>query len=211
MLQNRIFIVLYIKLLPLRLNFRIMKQYKNKLFAVLFAAFALVAFSSCSNDDDYEWRRGTLNLSTESDKDPIYTDNRGRFSFYYDLRAEDISGIDARRLNIVDVRSYESEIFLFYGELFRPGDRINIRLEADGVKPCTLRMEVFYNSVNNDNEAIVVDADYPILQDFMSEMAYNLARRGQLRFYIDGELLNTPQYTYFDFEVINDFDFEIRY
>jgi len=183
-----------------------MKQNKNKLLAVLFTVFALVGFSSCSDSDDYEWKRGTLNLSTEYDDEPIYTDSRGRFSFSYDLRAEDIRGLDVRRLDIVDVRSYESEIFLFYGELFVPGDVINIRLEADGVNPRTLRM-----AVNNNKEAIVIDADHPLLVDFMCDLAYNLARRGQLNFYIDGELLNTPQYTYFDFEVKNIFDFEIRY
>ncbi|MDR2950379.1 MAG: hypothetical protein LBV71_14400 [Prevotella sp.] len=183
-----------------------MKLYKNKLFAVILTVVAVVTFSSCSSDDDYEWRRGTLNLSTEFDKDPIYTDNKGRFSFSYDLRAEDIGGIDARRLDIVDVRSIESEVFLFYGELFVAGDHVNIRLSADGVNSRTLRM-----IVDNDKEAKVIDADYHLLQEFMSDMAYNLARRGQLNFYIDGELLDIPQQTYFDFEVKNIFDFEIRY
>lgn len=182
-----------------------MKLNKNKLFVVLLTIFTLVAFSSC-HVDDYEWRRGTLNFSTEFDDEPIYTDNRGQFSFYYNLVAEDIGGINARALDIVDVRSYESEVFLFYGELFRPGDLINITLEADGVNPRTLRM-----IVNDNREAIVIDADHPLLVQFMCDMAYNLARRGQLKFYIDGELLNTPQYTYFDFEVRNDFDFQIRY
>jgi hypothetical protein len=106
----------------------------------------------------------------------------------------------------VDVKSYDSEIFLFQGELFRPGDLVNIRLEADGVNPRTLRM-----TVNNNREAMVIEADYPLLIEFMCDMAYNLALRGQLKFYIDGELLNIPQNTYFHFEVRNDFDFEIRY
>lgn len=183
-----------------------MKYYMNKLCIILFTLLILVGFSSCETEDNYEWRRGTLNLSTEFDDEPIHTDNRGRFSFSYDLRAEDIGGIDVRRMEIVDVSSYSSEIFLFRGELFRPGDLINIRLGADGVNTRILRM-----IVGNDREAIVIDADHYLLKEFMADMVYNLARRGQLRFYIDGELVSTPQSTYFDFEVLNDFDFEIRY
>jgi len=186
-----------------------MKRFKNKLFAVLFAVTALVAFSSCESDD-YEWLRGTLNLSTVNDADPIYTYEGGLFSFSYNLRAEDIGGIDARRLDIVDVRSYESEVFLFYSNLFRPNDRINIRLRADGVKSYTLRMIVIVND-NGDRVAMVIDEDLYLLKEFMSSMAYNLARNGQLKFYIDGELLSTSQDTSFDFEVRNDFDFEVRY
>lgn len=182
-----------------------MRFTKNKLFATILTIVTVVTFSSCTTDE-YEWRRGTLNLSTENNSEPVYTDNRGRFSFSYDLRAEDIGGIDTRRVEVVDVRPYSSEIFLFRGELFRPGDLINIRLEADGVNPRTLRM-----IVNNNRDAMVIDADHPLLQEFMSDMVYILARRGQLNFYIDGELLNIPQKTYFDFKAVNEFDFEVRY
>jgi len=182
---------------------------KNIFVAVLFSIIALVSFSSCESDR-YEWKRGTLNLSTEFDEEPIYTDSHGGFSFWYDLRAEDIRGIDARRLDIVSVESYSSEIFLFYGELFRPGDRINIRLKADGVNNCALRMRVVVMD-NGSVEALVIDEDYYLLKGFMADMAYNLSRRGQLRFYIEGELLDIFQPTSFDFEARNDFDFEVRY
>lgn len=183
-----------------------MKPYK--LLAAVFTIITLFTFSSCETDD-YEWKRGTLNLSTEQDKDPIYTDNRGQFNFWYDLRAEDIRGIDARRVDIVDVKSYNSEIFLFKGELFRLGDLVNIRLRADGMDRCALRMRVVNR--NGSIEAMVIDEDYGLLKGFMEDMVYNLAYRGQLRFYVEGELLNIRQSTAFDFEVINDFDFKIRY
>jgi hypothetical protein len=178
---------------------------KNIFIAVLFSIVALVSFSSCESDH-YEWKRGTLNLSTEFNDEPISTDSHGRFSFWYDLRAEDIGGIDARRSDIVSVESFSSEIFLFHAPLFRLNDIINIRLKADGVNGCVLRM-----IVNQSKEAQVIDDDYRLLKGFMADMAYNLSRRGQLRFYIEGELLNISQSTRFDFEVRNDFDFEIRY
>ncbi|MBK5721478.1 hypothetical protein JGH11_11405 [Dysgonomonas sp. Marseille-P4677] len=183
-----------------------MKSYK--LLAIVFSIVTLFIFSSCESDH-YEWRRGTLNLTTEFDDEPIYTDNRGRFNFSYDLRAEDIKGIDTRRLDIVDVESYSSEIFLFRGELFRVGDLINIRLAADGVNGVGLRMIVVNN--NGGREAMVIDEDLYLLKRFMADMAYRLARNGRLVFYIDGELLDIFQPTYFDFEVVNDFNFEIRY
>ncbi len=74
---------------------------------------------------------------------------------------------------------------------------------------CALRMRVVNR--NGSIEAMVIDEDYGLLKGFMEDMVYNLAYRGQLRFYVEGELLNIRQSTAFDFEVINDFDFKIRY
>lgn len=178
---------------------------KNIFIAVLISIIVLFSFSSC-DEDKYEWRRGTLNLSTEFDEYPIETDDYGSFEFWYDLNANNIKGLDVYNSDIVSVESLSSEIFLFEGELFVPGDLINIRLNADGVRGVALRM-----IVESDNVAVVIDEDYNLLRTFMADMAYSLVRKGQLRFYVEGELLDIPQYTYFDFKLVNKFDFEIRY
>jgi len=148
-----------------------MKNYRNRLFAVVFLVFTLFSFSSCENDR--RWKATTLDFEVDV---PIRSD--GYFNYTVRILDTDITDFRPSREDLIDIRTLNAWLIL---SNMNRRDRINLRLVADG--------NIVYDyiptiSPNIDNEFVINDNAYV---DFMADVIDVIRRRGYVDITITGD------------------------
>lgn len=126
-----------------------MKKYANKLLAVSLVVFALLAFSSChSDDDDYFWRKGTLDISFD-----LYpSTNNGYVETTTTVYIDEIPEFNPNREDLMDLVTNDSWLTL---SNFLRGDYIDrFYIDVDGVGTYSYEYTI---SIRYDGEEIVID------------------------------------------------------
>lgn len=160
----------------------IMKKFKNTLFITVLTVFSLLSFTSC--EEEAYWSRGELNFTTLDDEEPPYTNSRGEFSISVDFYDTNIIGYDPRIDYLEDFKIYNTWLSIFNKNTFRPGDQIDIYLEAQGVGTYTTTLFV----LDKNGEAYLDGSYDPELLSFMHIFIDRVLSKGQARLHIYGEL-----------------------
>lgn len=154
-----------------------MKNYKNKLFAVLFSVFALVSFTSCE-DDDYIVRTGLYCqfLSTSDSRGYFASEGGGDYTF------NNIPDIGRNP----DIREfiYNGTVISITGDI-QPGDVIrDLYIDVEGLGEFRYAKTI---PVRYRNELIEYDTyDDPEFYDFMSDAMYHFYRNGWINILVSG-------------------------
>lgn len=162
-----------------------MKEYKNKLFAILLSLLVVVSFTSC---DDYEWREGTMDYYATINAAPngvIQDDLPINFNYVR---------VDGSYNRIDDIRFYGGYITVEPKSYI---DRFTLSISnSDVYLPVIVQ-----NSVGGKLEGRQVD-------DFLNAVVEVVRRNGYATIYVDGTAASLAR---FDLNFFIDIDAYVSY
>lgn len=177
---------------------------KNISIAILVILIG-IGFTSCEED---RWVRGTLIYDSYKWEYPMLLESNGVLvteEIRLDMRDIYTSGYG----RILNIRVFDS-FFLFSSSQFRPGDRMELRLESSTGR--VYGAEMFnqgYNSVTRTGQ-FIVDLNDRNYAAFVDDLLYDLNRHGSVLLYIGGKSRNLRQNMDVHFEFNNNLDIEVR-